>query len=140
MRPEAAEGRGGHSRKHLAHATDDLRRAASHRPPAPSRRSIQGQGPKRFRRSKAEITTIKDAIIETLTEDHPQTNRGVFYRAETAGVIEKTDAEYKTTVCRLLKELRLARVIPFGWIADNTRWMRKPRTHDSVEDAGAVLA
>lgn len=26
-------------------------------------------------------------------------------------------------------------MIPFGWIADNTRWMRKPRTWDSVEEA-----
>src|SRR5262249_2856588 len=25
--------------------------------------------------------------------------------------------------------------IPFGWVADNTRWMRKPRTHSSPEMA-----
>jgi hypothetical protein len=25
--------------------------------------------------------------------------------------------------------------IPFRWIADNSRWMRKPRTHDSLEEA-----
>jgi hypothetical protein len=25
--------------------------------------------------------------------------------------------------------------LPYGWIADNTRWQRKPRTHASLEDA-----
>ena len=25
--------------------------------------------------------------------------------------------------------------IPFGWIADSTRWMRKPRSYDSMEEA-----
>jgi hypothetical protein len=31
----------------------------------------------------------------------------------------------------LRREGRLA----YDWIADNTRWMRKPRSYDSVEDA-----
>ena len=26
-------------------------------------------------------------------------------------------------------------MLPYGWIADNTRWQRKPRTFDSIEDA-----
>ena len=29
---------------------------------------------------------------------------------------------------RLLVEMREAGTIPFGWIADNTRWQRKPTT------------
>jgi hypothetical protein len=36
---------------------------------------------------------------------------------------------------RLLTEMRRAGDIPFGWIADNTRWMRKPRTFSSMESA-----
>jgi hypothetical protein len=52
-----------------------------------------------------------------------------------AGTIAKTEPEYKSTVIRLTAELRLAGQIPFGWIADNTRWMRKPRTHSSLGDA-----
>jgi hypothetical protein len=28
--------------------------------------------------------------------------------------------------------MRRAGEIPFGWIADNTRWMRKPRTYYSI--------
>jgi Protein of unknown function C-terminus (DUF2399) len=52
-----------------------------------------------------------------------------------AGVIAKTEAEYKQTVGRLLTEMRREEEIPFGWIADNTRWMRKPRSFSSVEEA-----
>jgi hypothetical protein len=32
-------------------------------------------------------------------------------------------------------EMRLAGEVEFGWIADNTRWMRKPRSHSSLEEA-----
>jgi len=34
---------------------------------------------------------------------------------------------------RLLTEMRRAGDIPFDWIADNTRLMRKPRTYSSLE-------
>jgi len=61
--------------------------------------------------------------------------RQVFYRLVSAGVIEKTEAEYKNTVCRLLTIMRREHELPFEWIADNTRWMRKPRTYSSLEDA-----
>ncbi len=30
--------------------------------------------------------------------------------------------------------MRRARELPFHWIADNTRWMRKPTTHDGLSD------
>src|SRR5262249_13758807 len=49
--------------------------------------------------------------------------------------IAKTEMEYKTTVVRLLTDMRLSGKIPFGWIADNTRWMRKPRSYSSMEEA-----
>jgi hypothetical protein len=63
------------------------------------------------------------------------TVRQVFYQAVSRGVIAKTEGEYKSTVCRLLTDMRLDGVIPFGWIAENTRWMRKPRTYSSMESA-----
>jgi len=31
--------------------------------------------------------------------------------------------------------MRRAGELPYDWLADNTRWQRKPRTFDSVEDA-----
>jgi hypothetical protein len=83
---------------------------------------------KRFRRTKAQITSIKDAIVDILSKDNPQTVRQVFYALTVRGVINKAEIEYQRTVVRLLAEMREAGEIPFEWIADNTRWMRKPTT------------
>lgn len=95
---------------------------------------------KRERRTKAEIVTIKQAIYDLLRADNPMTLRQLFYRLVTAGVIEKTEAEYKTTAGRLLIEMRLDGDVPFDWVADSTRWMRKPTTYDSLQDALASTA
>jgi hypothetical protein len=86
------------------------------------------------RRSKAEIDKIRQAILEILEEIRPATVRQTFYQLVSRKVIEKSEAEYKHTVVRLLGEMRRERSIPFDWIADNTRWMRKPRTYSSLAD------
>lgn len=91
--------------------------------------------PIKARRTKAEIGAIEEAIYKALAADHPMTVRQVFYRLVTEGVIAKSENEYKATVCRLLVEMRLSGAVPFGWVADNTRWMRKPTTHSSLEAA-----
>ena len=78
------------------------------------------------------MDAIRAAIYETVEADHPATVRQIFYRLVSTGVIDKTEAEYKGTVCRLLVELRETGRLPYSWIADNTRWMRKPRTYDSL--------
>ena len=90
---------------------------------------------KRRRRSKAEIETIKTEIHELLANENPMTVRQVFYRLVSLGVIDKTEAEYKTTVCRLLTDMRRNGELPYQWIADNTRWMRKPATYSDLEEA-----
>jgi hypothetical protein len=83
---------------------------------------------KRFRRTKAAVTSIRDAIRDVLEQDHPQTVRQVFYALTVRGLIKKAEIEYQQTVIRLLVQMREDNSIPFGWIADNTRWMRKPTT------------
>src|SRR5262249_18510106 len=88
---------------------------------------------KRFRRTKLEVTRIRDAIHEILEGDNPQTVRQVFYALTVRGVIKKAEIEYQRTVVRLLVEMREAGNISFGWIADNTRWMRKPATFVGLE-------
>jgi hypothetical protein len=85
------------------------------------------------RRSKAAIQAIRDAIYQILTDYAPMTVRQMFYQLVTRGIIGKTEAEYKSTVCRLLVEMRRDGTIPYTWIADNTRWMRKPDTYSSLE-------
>jgi hypothetical protein len=83
---------------------------------------------------------IRDALVELVTAEHPMTVRQVFYRAVSGGIVEKSEAEYKGTIGRLLCELRRDGQIPFDWIADNTRWMRKPKTYDSKEQMLQVTA
>src|SRR6516162_3274200 len=83
---------------------------------------------KRFRRTKAAVITIRDAIREVLEQDHPQTVRQVFYALTVRGAIKKEEIEYHRTVIRLLVEMREGGEIPFDWLADNTRWQRKPAT------------
>jgi hypothetical protein len=90
---------------------------------------------KRLRRTKAAITGVKAAIVNILSTDHPQTVRQVFYALSVRGVIEKDQVEYKRTVVRLLTEMREAETIPFAWIADNTRWMRKPTSFTGLDQA-----
>jgi hypothetical protein len=66
-------------------------------------------------------------------EDAPMTVRQVFYRLVSNGVIPKSENQYKGTVVRLLSRMRRSGDVPFSWIADNTRWMRKPRTYSSLD-------
>lgn len=95
---------------------------------------------RRCRRSKADINAIRSAIYSTLESDHPATVRQVFYRLVTAGVIDKTEREYQGTVVRLLTKMRLAGEVPFEWITDETRWMRKPRSHAGLQELLAETA
>jgi hypothetical protein len=92
------------------------------------------------RRTKADIERLKAAIYETVREDKPMTVRQVFYRLVSAGVIDKTENEYKNSVGRLLVAMRREKELPFAWIADNTRWMRKPTTHSCLDDALELTA
>jgi hypothetical protein len=77
---------------------------------------------------------IKRAIRQVLAEIQPATVRQVFYQLVSRGVIAKTETEYKSTVVRLLTAMRRSGEIPFGWLADNTRWMRKPDTYSSLSE------
>ena len=96
---------------------------------------VYGAGPtRRRRRTKAEIQAIKNAIYDVAATDHPMTLRGVFYRLVSQGVVAKTEAEYDSTVGRLLLELRRDGTVPYQWIADGTRLMRKPSTWEDLED------
>jgi len=92
------------------------------------------------RRTKAEIEAIKAAILEALLDQHPATVRGLFYQLVSRGVIAKTEGEYRSTVCRLTADMRRHGELPYAWLADNTRWMRKSRSWSSLEDALAETA
>lgn len=96
--------------------------------------TMYGASPTKRRRTNAELDRIYDAIGEIVAADHPMTLRGLFYRLVSEGVIAKEEREYKN-VGRYLLKLRREGRLPYRWIADNTRWMRKPRTFDNLEAA-----
>lgn len=87
------------------------------------------------RRTKAEMEALREAIYAALEDDHPMTVRQVFYRLTVRSVVPKTENQYKNTVCRLLANMRRDEVVPYGWVADNTRWVRRAQTYDSMEEA-----
>lgn len=95
--------------------------------------STNGSSP--TRRTSADIEHLRRLLRDVVAEQRPMTVRQVFYQLVSRGAIAKTENEYKQTVIRLLGEMRMAGRIPFGWIADNTRWMRKPTTYSSLEEA-----
>src|SRR5262245_1806927 len=87
---------------------------------------------KRSRRTKAAIGSVRDTIKGILELNNPQTVRQVFYALTVRGCISKEEIEYKRTVVRLLTEMRESGEVPFDWIADNTRLMRKPSSFTGV--------
>ena len=86
-----------------------------------------------IRRSRAEMQGYREAVAAVLGEIQPATVRQLYYQLVSRAVIEKTEPAYKTLVHNLTV-MRRARQIPFDWLADNTRWMRKPRTYRSLQD------
>ena len=84
------------------------------------------------RRTKAEIEEIKEGLWQIVQADAPMTVRQVFYQAVGRGLVEKTEAEYTQTVGRLLLAMRRDRTLPYRWLSDATRWMRKPETYTGL--------
>jgi hypothetical protein len=87
-----------------------------------------------FRPTRVEMEERLDALAAIVAEINPCSVRQVFYQAVVRGVVGKTEAEYDK-VPRALVRLRRAGQIPYGWIADGTRWRIKPTTFSSLEQA-----
>jgi hypothetical protein len=87
---------------------------------------------KRVRSTKAEVEERRGALVEILEDMRPMTVRQVFYQATVRGLVEKEESGYDKVQTDLTK-LRRGGEIPYHWLADNTRWQRKPQTFDSVE-------
>jgi len=78
------------------------------------------------------MQSISDTILKLVEAEQPMTVRQIYYRLVSNSAIGKTEGEYKQTVCRLLADMRRSGVMPYHWIADNTRWQRKPQTYSSM--------
>src|SRR5947207_15325339 len=101
--------------------------------------SYQASPIKRKRATKAEVDARREALLDIVSEMKPMTVRQVFYQATVRDLVEKSEAGY-TKVQTDLVQMRRAGALPYDWLADNTRWQRKPRTFSSVEHALAETA
>jgi hypothetical protein len=88
---------------------------------------------KPVRRTKADVTAIRNAILKVIAGDPPMTVRQVFYQLVTRNVIEKSEAEYQSTVIRLMTEMRLDGSLPYAWVVDESRRVRITQTFDNIE-------
>jgi hypothetical protein len=86
------------------------------------------------RRTQTELDGLKADIYQVASEENPMTIRHLFYRLVSVCGWVKTEQIYKGTLIRLLGIMRESGEIPFEWFVDSTRWMRKPRTHNSIDD------
>ena len=78
------------------------------------------------------MAAVREGLVEIVEAYSPMTVRQVFYQAVTRGLVDKTEGEYKSTICRLLGELRKDGELDYDAIADETRWMRKPDTYSDL--------
>jgi hypothetical protein len=85
------------------------------------------------RRTSAQMEILRAQIYVVLSTIQPATVRQTFYQLVRRAIIAKTENEYKHLVIPLLTKLRREGVIPWNWIRDNTRWMRKPKTYSSLQ-------
>ncbi len=62
------------------------------------------------------------------------TVRQVFYQAAVQGIVDKSDAGYNKVQTDLVA-MRRSGQLPYGWLADTTRYQRKPRTFGGIQEA-----
>ena len=77
-----------------------------------------------MRRSKEELIELRQTLYDIAEQLRPMTIRSLFYRAVSAGAVEKTEREYKRIV-RITGQMRKERVMPFDWLVDAGRFARR---------------
>lgn len=89
------------------------------------------------RRGRPRNEQIRDQVAALVLENRPATVRQIYYlgigrywEKDTNG-----DRSAYNKVCRLIGEMREEGRIPWGWIADNTRWVRQQQMFSDVDSA-----
>jgi hypothetical protein len=99
---------------------------------------VSGTVKVRSRATRAEMAARNDAIYEIVRAAQPTGIRFTYYRATVKGIVPKTDNGY-VKVQRAVLAMRREGRIPWHWITDTNRWMRKPTSYGSVEEAIADI-
>jgi hypothetical protein len=89
---------------------------------------------KRHRSTKSGILERRRALLEIIEAQRPMTVRQVFYQATVRGIVEKAESGYAKVQTDLV-EMRRSGQLPYRWLADNTRWQRRPQTYSSIQRA-----
>lgn len=76
---------------------------------------------------------IRDAVSDLTGRYDRMSVRQAYYLLEVAGVVAKTDGGYRQVQQQVLK-MRREGLLPWSFIADGTRWQRKPKTYGDVAD------
>lgn len=98
---------------------------------------------KRRRSTKAEMAAFRDMLWEIVQEAQPCTVRQAYYLAVSRGLIDKDTGQSRTGYQRITKailEMRESGAIPWDWIADNTRWVRRANTFVSPQSVLTATA
>lgn len=82
---------------------------------------------------------IRDAVGQLTSEFDVMTVRQVFYALVSRGVVPKTENGGYRPVQEQVLRMRKAGLLPWDFIADGTRWQRKPESWESVDDALADM-
>jgi hypothetical protein len=94
-------------------------------------------GPSALRRrsTKADLASLDDALLELIAQAGPPvTARQVYYMAAGRQLVSKDDRGYRQ-ILRRLSSLREIERLPWDWIADNTRWVRRRRSYANLDEA-----
>jgi hypothetical protein len=88
----------------------------------------------RPRVTKAALGARRKALLAIIYDMRPMTVRQVFYQATVRSIVEKSEAGYAKVQTDLVA-MRRDGTLPYSWLADNTRWQRKPQTFSGIEQA-----
>jgi hypothetical protein len=80
-----------------------------------------------------------EAIYSIVAENQPTSIRFTYYTATTLGLVPKTQ-NGAAKIQRAVLKMRREGVLPWEWIVDTNRWMRKPDSWGSVDEVLADAA
>lgn len=84
---------------------------------------------------RPETRKIREAILEVfLREGPPLTLRRLYYALTVMHVVPKTHAGYRKVQYHAMR-MRRDGSLPYGWVADNTRWQVKPTSYAGLTSA-----
>jgi hypothetical protein len=86
-------------------------------------------------RSRGKTERVERTILDIFDEMQPRlTVRQIYYSLTVRNVVPKTEAGYRQT-CYHLAIMRKNGSLPYGWIADNTRWFIRDTTYTGLDAA-----